>query len=210
MSGIEAGKKAAAYAAIDEQVKDNQAVGIGSGSTVVYAVERLAERVNNENLKIVCIPTSFQARQLIVQHNLTLTDLERHPELDVAIDGADEVDKDFVCIKGGGGCQTQEKIVASCAKNFIIIADNRKDSKCLGDNWDKGVPIEVVPLAYQPVINKIEFMLGGKALLRMAKKQSGTCSHRQWELYSRLEIQRGQFWSLGGHQYTNHYDPRCG
>jgi len=173
MSGIEAGKKAAAYAAIDEQVQNNHAVGIGSGSTVIYAVERLAERVKTENLSIVCTPTSFQARQLIVEHGLQLTDLEQHPELDIAIDGADEVDQNLVCIKGGGGCQTQEKIVAACAKKFVVIADDRKDSKVLGEQWNKGVPIEVVPLAYHPVIKKIESMLGGKAVLRMAKNKAG-------------------------------------
>jgi len=173
MSAIEAGKKAAAYAAVDEQIKNNHAVGIGSGSTVIYAVERLAERVKTENLSIVCTPTSFQARQLIVQNGLQLTDLEQHPELDIAIDGADEVDQNLVCIKGGGGCQTQEKIVAACAKKFVVIADDRKDSKYLGQQWTKGVPIEVVPLAYHPVSKKIESTLGGKAVLRMAKNKAG-------------------------------------
>jgi ribose 5-phosphate isomerase A len=136
-------------------------------------VDRIAERVKKENLNIICVPTSFQARQLILSHNLPLSDLERHPQLDLAIDGADEVDLDLCLIKGGGGCLLQEKIVASCAKKLIIVADDRKESSRLGENWDKGVPIEVIPLAYQPVINKIKQLLGGNPIVRMAKSKAG-------------------------------------
>ncbi|KAJ8318324.1 hypothetical protein KUTeg_003415 [Tegillarca granosa] len=104
------------------EVPKTKAVGVGSGSTIVYAVQRLAERIKDEGLNVVCVPTSFQ--------------------LDVAIDGADEVDADLNCIKGGGGCLTQEKIIASCATDLIIIADSRKDVDKLGSYWKKGVPIE--------------------------------------------------------------------
>ncbi|KAK4887089.1 hypothetical protein RN001_003360 [Aquatica leii] len=114
-------------------------IGIGSGSTIVYAVERLTEKVANEQLKVVCIPTSFQAKQLIVQHKLTLGDLDAYPELDLCIDGADEVDLKLCLIKGGGGCLLQEKIVASCAQDLVIIADYTKDSKRLGDQYKKGL-----------------------------------------------------------------------
>uniref|UniRef100_A0A8C6WEA4 Ribose-5-phosphate isomerase n=1 Tax=Neogobius melanostomus TaxID=47308 RepID=A0A8C6WEA4_9GOBI len=151
----EEAKKLAAYAAVDNHVQNNQVVGVGSGSTIVYAVDRLADRVRQEKLNIICVPTSFQARQLILQHGLTLSDLDRHPELDVAIDGADEVDDDLTLIKGGGGCLTQEKIVAGCAKHFVVIADFRKDSKALGEQWKKGIPIEVIPMAYVPVSRMI-------------------------------------------------------
>ncbi|XP_029586900.1 ribose-5-phosphate isomerase isoform X2 [Salmo trutta] len=164
----EEAKKLAGYAAVDNHVQNNQVVGVGSGSTIVYAVDRLAERVRQEKLNIVCVPTSFQARQLILQHGLTLSDLDRHPELDVAIDGADEVDAALTLIKGGGGCLTQEKIVASCAKHFIVIADFRKDSSALGQQWKKGVPIEVIPMAYVPVSRTIAKRFGGEAVLRMA------------------------------------------
>ncbi|WAR22227.1 RPIA-like protein [Mya arenaria] len=153
MSGIDAGKKAAAIAAVNNHIKDQQIVGIGSGTTVVSAVQRIVERVKAENLKLICIPTSFQ--------------------LDVAIDGADEVDSNLVCIKGGGGCLTQEKIVASCAKEFIVIADERKDVAALGTTWKKGVPLEVVDLAYRPVQIHIERLLGGSAKLRLATQKMG-------------------------------------
>ncbi|XP_064120660.1 ribose-5-phosphate isomerase-like [Macrobrachium nipponense] len=151
---------------------DGDKVGIGSGSTVVYAVERLAQRVGEEGLQVTCVPTSFQARQLIIQNNLKLSDLEITPELDVAIDGADEADANLTLIKGGGGCQLQEKIVASAAKLFVVIADYRKDSTSLGEQWKKGVPIEVVPMAYRPVQMKLESLLGGKAVLREAKSKA--------------------------------------
>nr|XP_020499019.1 ribose-5-phosphate isomerase [Labrus bergylta] len=169
----EEAKKLAAYAAVDNHVQNNQVVGVGSGSTIVYAVDRLAERVREEKLNIVCVPTSFQARQLILQHGLTLSDLDRHPELDVAIDGADEVDADLTLIKGGGGCLTQEKIVAGCAKHFVVIADYRKNSKDLGQQWKKGVPIEVIPMAYVPVSRIIAKRFGGEANLRMAVSKAG-------------------------------------
>uniref|UniRef100_A0A803VB77 ribose-5-phosphate isomerase n=1 Tax=Ficedula albicollis TaxID=59894 RepID=A0A803VB77_FICAL len=153
--------------------QNNQVLGIGSGSTIVHAVQRLAERVKEENLTIVCIPTSFQARQLILQNGLTLSDLDRNPELDVAIDGADEVDSNLNLIKGGGGCLTQEKIVAGFAKCFIVIADYRKKSDRLGEQWKKGVPIEVIPMAYVPVTRALTKKFGGVVELRMAVNKAG-------------------------------------
>nr|XP_030693270.1 ribose-5-phosphate isomerase isoform X5 [Globicephala melas]XP_033693911.1 ribose-5-phosphate isomerase isoform X5 [Tursiops truncatus] len=152
---------------------NNQVLGIGSGSTIVHAVQRIAERVKQENLNLVCIPTSFQARQLILQYGLTLSDLDRHPEIDLAIDGADEVDADLNLIKGGGGCLTQEKIVAGNASRFIVIADFRKDSKNLGDQWHKGIPIEVIPMAYVPVSRAVTQKFGGVIELRMAVNKAG-------------------------------------
>ncbi|EPQ20167.1 Ribose-5-phosphate isomerase [Myotis brandtii] len=95
-------------------MRNNQALGIGSGSTVAHAVQQIAERMKQGNVNLVCVPTSFQVHQLILQSGLTLSDLDRHPEiaLALALDGADEADADLNLIKGGGGCLTQEKIVA--------------------------------------------------------------------------------------------------
>lgn len=107
MSSLESAKRIAAEKAVNEHVKDKLVIGIGSGSTIVYAVNRLVERVKAENLDIVCIPTSFQAKQLILNNGLKLGELETYPILDVAIDGADECDADLNCIKGGGGCLLQ-------------------------------------------------------------------------------------------------------
>jgi len=103
---------------------------------------------------------------------LNLVSLDQYPEIDLDIDGADEIDKDLNLIKGGGGCLVQEKIIASNSKELIIIADYRKNSKNLGENWKKGVPIEVIPIAYVPIMKKIE-KLGGKPILRMAQAKAG-------------------------------------
>jgi len=173
MSGVEAAKRLAARAAVDAFIKNGHRVGIGSGSTVVYAVERIAERVKADKLELICVPSSFQARQLIIQNGLVLSDLEITPELDVAIDGADEVDEKLTLIKGGGGCLLQEKIVINAAKEFVVVADYRKDSKELGEQWKKGVPIEVLPLAYRCVQIEIEKRFGGKAIVRQAKAKAG-------------------------------------
>jgi ribose 5-phosphate isomerase A len=168
---IEVGKNNAAIKAVEENIKKNMIVGIGSGSTVVYAVKRLGELNKEKDLNLKCIPSSFQAYQLIIENNLDLATLEQHPEIDVDFDGADEIDKDLNLIKGGGGCLVQEKIIASNSKEIIIIADFRKDSDILGTNWRKGVPIEIIPMAYYPIMKKLE--KNGKPQLRMAKSKSG-------------------------------------
>lgn len=171
-NSIEQGKKNAAYQAVDENIKNGDKVGIGSGSTVVYAVNRLAERVKREKLSVTCVPTSFQSRQLIIDAGLHLSDLELMNELDITIDGADDIDKKLNLIKGGGGCHVQEKIVASITQNLIIIADERKKSEFLGESWKKGIPIEIIPFALTAVSNKIK-NIGGKPELRMAKAKAG-------------------------------------
>ena len=169
---IEIGKKNAAFKAVEENVKKGMILGIGSGSTVVYAVKKIAEINKTEDLNLKCIPTSFQSHQLIVENGLTLVTLDQYPEIDLDIDGADEIDKALNLIKGGGGCLVQEKIVASSSKNIVIIADYRKKSEILGENWTKGLPIEVIPFGYVPVLKKLE-KLGGKPVLRMAKAKVG-------------------------------------
>lgn len=173
MSSISRVKEIVAHHAVDRDIKNGDVVGIGSGSTIVYAVERLAERVDREKLVVSCVPTSFQARQLIVQHKLSLTDLDVTPILDICIDGADEVDSDLNLVKGGGGCLLQEKIVASCAKKFVVIADYTKCSEKFGDQYHNGIPIEVVPLAYVPIKLNLEKRYQGKFVLRMAQKKAG-------------------------------------
>ena len=147
---------------------ETRVVGVGSGSTIVFAVQRLAEKVKEEGLDIRCVPTSFQARQLILEHGLVLSDLECEGKIDLTIDGCDEADTNLCLIKGGGGCQTQEKIVAEYSDNFVVIADYRKNSSELGEAWDY-IPVEVVPMAYTPVSRAITAVHGGSAKLRMAK-----------------------------------------
>lgn len=118
---IEQGKKLAAYQAVDEYITaDHKVVGIGSGSTVVYVVERILQKPELKH--IIYVPTSFQSKLLILEGGLTLGSVEQYPEIDVTIDGADEVDEDLNAIKGGGACQFQEKLVAEAAKKFVIVA----------------------------------------------------------------------------------------
>jgi len=169
---IELGKKKAAIKAVEENVKKNMIVGIGSGSTVVYAVQKLGEINKEKSLNLKCIASSFQAYQLIIENDLELVSLEQYPKIDLDIDGADEIDKNLNLIKGGGGCLVQEKILASNSKILIIIADFRKSSERLGSNWKKGVPIEVIPMAYFPIMMKLK-NLGGTPILRMAQSKSG-------------------------------------
>ena len=125
-----------------------------------------------DDLKLKFIPTSFQSYQLIVDNDLNLVSLDQYPEIDLDIDGADEIDNELNLIKGGGGCLVQEKIVAYNSKKIVIIADFRKKSNKLGENWKKGVPIEVMPIAYVPIMNKLK-KLGGTPKIRMSQAKAG-------------------------------------
>jgi len=110
--------------------------------------------------------------QLIREHKLVLGDLSSHPKIDVTIDGADELESELNCIKGGGGCHVQEKIVAHNSATFVIICDSSKVSDSLGQHWRRGVPIEVIPLAVEPITQEL-IAMGGKPVLRMAKSKMG-------------------------------------
>lgn len=169
---VEEAKKRAGYRAVDENVRDGAVVGLGSGSTVAYVAERIGERVREDGWSVLCVPTSFQSRQLCFTHGLAVTSLDEHPELDVDVDGADEVDAHLNLIKGGGGCLLQEKVVAAASKRLVVVADFRKDSRQLGEQWKSGVPVEVVPLAHVPVARRLRGM-GGEPTLRMAKAKAG-------------------------------------
>ncbi len=169
---IESGKKKAAIKAVEQNVKKNMILGIGSGSTIVYAVQKIGEMNKLENLNLKCIPTSFQSYQLIIENDLEITSIDKFPEINLDIDGADEIDANLNLIKGGGGCLVQEKIIASNSNKIVIIADFRKNSDYLGEKWKSGVPIEVIPMAYIPIMRKLN-LLGGKPILRMAKAKAG-------------------------------------
>jgi len=169
---IELGKKNAAIKAVKDNVKKGMILGIGSGSTVVYAVQEISRINENSDLSLKCIPTSYQSRQLILDNKLELTTLDQYPSIDLDIDGADEVDSNLNLIKGGGGCHVQEKIIASFSKKVVIVVDFRKESDILGETWRKGIPVEVIPLGYVPIMNKLK-EIGGHPVLRMAKNKMG-------------------------------------
>ncbi|KAJ5159491.1 Ribose-5-phosphate isomerase [Penicillium canariense] len=154
---VEAAKRAAAKTAVANHYPENARwVGIGSGTTIVYVVEAIkALGVDTSNTRYV--PTGYQSRQLIISAGLTAVEFDALPAgtvLDVAFDGADEVDDDLNCIKGGGACLFQEKLVAMQAKQFICVADSRKLQSRLLSKW-KYVPIEVAPIAAYRVQKKL-------------------------------------------------------
>jgi ribose 5-phosphate isomerase A len=169
---IELGKKNAAIKAVKDNVMEGMIIGIGSGSTVVYAVQEISKINKVKNLGLKCIPTSYQSRQLVLDNKLELTTLDQYPNIDLDIDGADEVDSNLNLIKGGGGCHVQEKIVASVSEKVVIIVDFRKKSDKLGENWKRGIPVEVIPLGYVPIMNKLK-EIGGHPVLRIAKSKMG-------------------------------------
>ncbi|MGB5595142.1 MAG: ribose-5-phosphate isomerase RpiA [Crocosphaera sp.] len=161
----EVGKAAAA------RVKSDSIVGLGTGSTTAYAIQYIGERLQSGDLKnIVGVTTSFQAEVLARKYNIPLSTLDVVDRIDVAIDGADEVDPHKNLIKGGGAAHTQEKIVDSLAEQFIVVVDSGKLVDKLGSTFL--LPVEVIPKAVVPVMRKLE-QLGGKPELRMGVKKAG-------------------------------------
>lgn len=163
---VESAKRAAANRAVDENFPENaRVVGIGLGSTVIYVAQRIAARRDSQSF--VCIPTGYQLKQLILENGLRLGLIEEFPLIDIAFDGADEVDPDLNLVKGGGACLFQEKLVAQSASVFIAVADYRKKSKSsLGVVWTRGIPIEVVPLAHTAVTQRLLEMGASHVVLR--------------------------------------------
>lgn len=173
---VEKAKKAAAFKAVDTYFpKDPKVIGIGSGSTVVYVVERIIEMAEKDPdiiNKVVFVPTSFQSRQLLQDANFILGSIDNFSagQIDVVFDGADEVDVSLNCIKGGGACQLQEKLVSLCSRKFILVADYRKKSTRLGEVWHQGIPIEIVDMAFRKVTSDLYTLGAKKVTLRLAGK----------------------------------------
>lgn len=152
-------------------VKDGMIVGLGSGSTANIFIKELGQRIANEELNIFGIPTSFESRMLAIQYGIPLVSLDEYGEIDIAVDGADEVDKKSLClIKGGGGCHTLEKIIDYCAKEFIVMVDESKVVDSLGENTP--VPLEVLPVSYSTVLNEL-LRRNTAPSIRMASRKMG-------------------------------------
>jgi ribose 5-phosphate isomerase A len=167
---IEELKRKAAYAAV-RHVKNRYVVGLGSGSTAACAIEALGERIKREHLSLLGVPTSYQAFLLAVKHGIAVTTLEEHNVIDLTIDGADQIDSKMNLIKGMGAALAREKIVASVSKRNVIIADESKKVKNLGENGHP-VPVEVLPFAIAVVKRRIE-SFGGTPILREGKGKVG-------------------------------------
>lgn len=151
-----------------ELVKDGNVVGLGTGSTTRFFIEKLAQRVKEENMEILGVPTSYQSLLLAKNQGIPITTLEEN-DIDIAVDGADEVDGNLNLIKGGGAAHTLEKIVDSAADRFVVVVDDSKIVEYLGKF---PVPLEVIPEACRTVSNRVKDY-GGLPSLRMAKMKDG-------------------------------------
>ncbi len=149
-------------------------IGLGTGSTALPAVKRLAEYIADGTLKnIKAVATSFQTENACIDWNVPVYSFKDRlidGELDLAIDGADEIDSENNCIKGGGAALLREKIVAYNAKKFVIVADSSKAVKTLGTKF--ALPVEFIPEAYVPVKKALE-KLGAKVVLREGVRKCG-------------------------------------
>ena len=163
---LTAAKRAAGYLAAD-LVKDGMVIGLGTGSTVFYALERLSARVS-EGLRISGVPTSYQTAFRAREYGIPLTTLDAEPVIDLAIDGADQVDGQLRLIKGRGAALTREKCVAAAALRFVVVIDEQKMVPVLAGT----VPVEVIPFAVRPVMTCLRG-LGCIPRLRDGMKKDG-------------------------------------
>ena len=174
LSQQDLGKKAAGDRAVEDLVKPGMALGLGTGSTAFWAIKKAGELFRAGHLpNLLVVPTSFDT-ELLCQHEglpvRTLGDPAIDGVLDLYLDGADEIDPDLNCIKGGGAAQLQEKIVCSASRKFVLIADETKAVPHLGTKFP--VPVEIHSLARIPVIRACE-ALGAVATLRYGKGKMG-------------------------------------
>jgi ribose 5-phosphate isomerase A len=177
----EVGKAAAA------KVKSNSVIGLGTGSTTAFAIEYIGARLKSGELtNVVGIPTSFQAQVLAKKFGIPLTTLDEADRIDIAIDGADEVDPQKNLIKGGGAAHTQEKVVDALAEQFIVVVDGSKLVDKLGSTFL--LPVEVIPMAVTPVMRAI-VKLGGEPQLRMGVRKAGPVVTDQGNLVIDVKFQ---------------------
>merc|ERR1719199_1995533 len=173
-------KKQVGYKAVDDYVKSGMVVGLGTGSTAAFAVERVGELLKSGELKdIIAIPTSERTKEQAESLGIPLTTLgteaSRYSDLDVAIDGADEVDPQLNLVKGGGGALLREKMVEVCAKKFIVIVDDSKLCEGLGPGFP--LPVEVTPFCWEHtmrLVAALPSLAGCEAKIRMGSAATGS------------------------------------
>merc|ERR1711981_1253544 len=169
-------KKMVGYKAVDDYVKSGMVIGLGTGSTAAFAVERVGQKLKSGELKdIIAVPTSIRTKEQAESLGIPLATLDTHSDLDVAIDGADDVDPNLNLVKGGGGVLFREKIVEMCAAKFIVIVDESKMCKGLGPGFP--VPVEIVPFCHEHTMRKIASLpalAGCEPILRL-----GDCSNNK-------------------------------
>lgn len=171
MSDLQDRMKQAVAAAATEQIQSGMVVGLGSGSTAALMIQALGTKLKSGELSdVVGVTTSFQGEVLAAELGIPLKSLNAIERIDLAIDGADEVDPAFQLIKGGGACHVQEKLVAVRADRFVVVVDSTKLVDTL--NLSFLLPVEVLPGAWRQVQAQLTAM-GGEAQLRMAVKKAG-------------------------------------
>jgi ribose 5-phosphate isomerase A len=171
-SNLDSFKRAAALAAVD-YVKDGMVVGLGTGSTAKHLVLALGEKIKT-GLQIRGVCTSQETASLAASFGITLIDHEPRWKIDVAFDGADQVDASFNLIKGGGGALLKEKIVAASAKQFVVLVDYTKRVAVLGGTFP--LPVEVVPFGWGSTARQIEVLTQSRVVLR---ERSGDPFHTE-------------------------------
>ena len=160
-------KSRAAHAAV-EQIRDGMVLGLGSGTTVAHALQRLAELLQTGRIDNVCgVPSSTQTEKQARQLGIPLTSLDRQPILDLTIDGADEVDPELNLIKGGGGALLREKVLAQASRRTVFIVDQSKLSPRLGSHWP--LPVEVIDFAVRSIENYLTSIGASVELRRTAE-----------------------------------------
>ncbi len=189
MSDLQTQMKQAVAEAAVAQIRDGMVVGLGSGSTAALMIQGLGARLAAGQLHdIVGVTTSFQGEVLAAELGIPLRALNAIDRIDLAIDGADEVDPSFQLIKGGGACHVQEKLVADRAERFIVVVDSTKLVQCL--NLDFLLPVEVLPGAWVQVQSRLKTM-GGVAELRMATRKAGPVVTDQGNLVLDVRFEAG-------------------
>jgi ribose 5-phosphate isomerase A len=165
-------KREAASTAV-ELVRSDSVIGLGTGSTSAHFLRLLGQRIHDGRLRnVVGVPTSEGAGELAREFGIPLTHLDEYPELEITVDGADEVDPTLNMIKGGGGALLREKIVAQVTRRLVIIVDESKLSERLGTNWP--VPVEVIPFGSN---TQRDFLEGLGADVEVRSDASGKSVH---------------------------------
>ena len=170
MTWVEDSKRKAVLKAI-QPIKSGWIIGLGSGSTTAYALAEISRLVRARRFDLSVVPTSHQMENLAISHGLRIRTMNEVHTVDYAIDGADQVEvPTFNLVKGGGGAMLREKVVDSAASELIVVIDERKLTKHLGER--QPIPLEVLPFAYKTVQVEITKM-GGRARLRESAGKAG-------------------------------------